>query len=73
MKADLVFLISSRGANEDVSFHSPSAAASVVMARASNGRKNWRVKGTGQMYGEWQEEKLAKAGLDSVAADADDE
>ncbi len=36
---------------------------SVVMARASNGRKNWKVKGTGQTYGQWQEEKLAQAGV----------
>ncbi len=32
---------------ENVAFNSPSAAASAVMARASNGRANWAVKSTG--------------------------
>jgi len=45
---------------EDVPFNSPSAAASVVMGRASNGRKNWQVKGVSQTYADWQEAKLAK-------------
>ena len=38
----------------DVAFDGPGAAASVVMARASSGRKDWRVGGTGQTYGEWK-------------------
>lgn len=45
---------------EDVAFSSPSAAASVVMARAANGRKNWVVEATGQTYAQWQEAKLAR-------------
>jgi hypothetical protein len=45
---------------EDVAFNSPSAAASVIMARASNGRKNWKVTGTSTTYGEWQDAKLAE-------------
>ncbi|HEY5432689.1 MAG TPA: DUF4357 domain-containing protein [Coriobacteriia bacterium] len=44
---------------ENVAFNSPSAAASAVMARASNGRANWAVKSTGQSYGDWQDAKLA--------------
>jgi len=44
---------------EDTPFNSPSAAASVVMGRASNGHKSWKVKETGQTYGQWQEAKLA--------------
>jgi predicted GIY-YIG superfamily endonuclease len=45
---------------EDVAFNSPSAAASVIMARAANGHRNWKVKGGAQTYGEWQEAKLAR-------------
>jgi hypothetical protein len=43
-----------------VAFNSPSAAASVIMARAANGHRNWKVKGGAQTYGEWQEAKLAR-------------
>ena len=45
---------------ENVAFNSPSAAASAVMARASNGRRNWQVAGMGQTYAEWQDAKLAE-------------
>ena len=44
---------------ENVAFNSPSAAASAVMARASNGRRNWAVKATGVSYADWQDAKLA--------------
>jgi len=44
---------------ENVAFNSPSAAASAVVARASNGRANWTVKATGESYGDWQDAKLA--------------
>jgi len=44
---------------ENVAFNSPSAAASAVMARASNGRVNWTVKATGESYGDWRDAKLA--------------
>lgn len=37
------------------SFSSPSAAASVVLDRNSNGRTEWKVKGTKQTYHEWQQ------------------
>jgi hypothetical protein len=56
--------------SEDIAFNSPSAAASVVMARAANGRRNWKVKGTGQSYADWQEEKLASVvGPDQLEGD----
>ena len=45
---------------ENVAFNSPSAAASAVMARASNGRANWAIKSMGQSYGDWQDAKLAE-------------
>ena len=42
----------------DVPFSSPSAAASVIMARNANGRKEWKAESTGMRYGEWQESQL---------------
>lgn len=53
---------------ENVSFSSPSAAASIVRAGSSNGRKEWKVASTGQAYADWQETRLKLAGVD---ADAD--
>jgi len=50
---------------EDVPFRSPSAAAAVVAAGNRNGRLMWRVEGTGQTYAEWQEARLAAAGVDT--------
>ncbi|MEM9064029.1 MAG: GIY-YIG nuclease family protein [Planctomycetota bacterium] len=41
---------------QDVPFASPSAAASVIMARNANGRKEWRVAGTSTTFREWQNE-----------------
>jgi hypothetical protein len=50
---------------DDVPFRSPSAAAAVVAAANRNGRVMWRVEGTGQTYGDWQESSLAAAGVDA--------
>ncbi|WP_308918131.1 GIY-YIG nuclease family protein [Jannaschia sp. LMIT008] len=41
-------------------FSSPSAAAALVLDRVANGRREWRVQGTGCTYGEWQETEAAK-------------
>ena len=38
----------------DQVFASPSAAAAVVVGRASNGREAWRTADTGLTYGDWQ-------------------
>ncbi|MBI5164356.1 MAG: GIY-YIG nuclease family protein [Magnetospirillum sp.] len=43
---------------QDTVFRSPSAAAAVVFGRASNGRKEWCVKGTRKTYADWQEEQV---------------
>jgi hypothetical protein len=45
----------------DVAFTSPSAAASIVAARSASGPREWRVKETGQLYGEWRAERLDEA------------
>lgn len=37
------------------SFSSPSAAAAVVLDRNSNGRTEWKVKGSKQSYHDWQQ------------------
>ncbi len=37
----------------EVSFQSPSAAAAVILGRADNGRKSWRLQGTSIDYGTW--------------------
>ena len=44
--------------SDDVPFKSPSAAAAVVLGRPSNGRLEWRVKGTRKTYADWQNEQL---------------
>ena len=46
---------------EDYPFRSPSAAAAVILGRASNGRMEWCVKGTRKTYAAWQEETVAEA------------
>ena len=46
---------------KDFVFASPSAAAAVVVGRASNGRTEWMVEGTGQTYAAWQEQLLNAA------------
>ncbi len=41
-------------------FSSPSAAAAVVLDRNSNGRTEWKVKGSKQSYHDWQQAHAAK-------------
>lgn len=59
--------------SENVAFNSPSAAGSVVLARASNGRVSCQVKTTGQTYAEWQDAKLLILGADVAGADNEDD
>jgi len=40
-------------------FNSPSAAAAVVLDRNSNGRTEWKVKGSKQTYHDWQQAQAA--------------
>ena len=47
---------------ENYAFRSPSAAASVVTGRSTNGTLEWKVKDTGKTYKEWEAEKLAREG-----------
>ena len=42
-------------------FRSPSAAAAVVLDRNSNGRIEWKVKGSQQSYHDWQQAEAVKA------------
>jgi Domain of unknown function (DUF4357) len=42
------------------SFNSPSAAAAVVLDRNSNGRIEWKVKGSKQTYHDWQQAQASK-------------
>lgn len=44
------------------SFSSPSAAAAVVLDRNSNGRIEWKVKGSRQTYHEWQQAQAMAEG-----------
>lgn len=44
------------------SFSSPSAAAAVVLDRNSNGRIEWKVKGSKQSYHDWQQARIAAEG-----------
>ena len=41
-------------------FKSPSAAAAVVLDRNSNGRLEWKVKGSKQSYHDWQQAQTTK-------------
>lgn len=41
-------------------FNSPSAAAAVVLDRNSNGRIEWKVKGSKQTYHDWQQAQAAQ-------------
>ncbi|AQT67961.1 GIY-YIG catalytic domain protein [Anaerohalosphaera lusitana] len=43
---------------KNYAFGSPSTASGVIAGRASNGRKEWKVKDTRQTYGEWDEARL---------------
>jgi len=42
---------------EDFAFSSPSAAASIVAGRSSNGRTSWKLS-DGRTYAEWEEQEL---------------
>ena len=44
----------------DVTFSSPSAAASIVSARSASGPLEWKIQGTGQTYRDWQAVRLAE-------------
>ena len=39
-------------------FSSPSAASGVILSRASNGRKEWKLEGSNLTYAQWQEQQL---------------
>ena len=45
---------------ENYAFGSPSTASGVIAGRTSNGRREWKVKNTGQSYGDWDEARLAE-------------
>ena len=47
----------------DYAFSSTSAAAAVVAGRSANGRISWKVEGTSQTYGDWQDEQVSAATL----------
>lgn len=46
------------------SFSSPSAAAAVILDRNSNGRTEWKRKGSKQTYHDWQQSKAEKQELE---------
>lgn len=54
---------------DDIPFRSPSAAATVVAGGNRNGRIAWRIKGTGQTYGDWQESRLGVTDNDGDSND----
>jgi hypothetical protein len=47
---------------QDYAFDSPSGAAAVVSGTGLNGRAQWKVKGDGASYKEWQERQVEGAG-----------
>lgn len=53
-------IISDGRFTEDYAFSSPSAATAVVSGRSSNGRKAWKVVGSGQNYADWEETQLTQ-------------
>ena len=58
-------LLNKQGTNliftENVSFSSPSAAASIIRGASTNGPKEWKVKGTEQTYAEWKDRSEKRA------------
>lgn len=44
-------------------FNSPSAAAAVMNGRPANGRIEWRLKGSGLTFADWEQAQLAEASL----------
>ena len=53
--------------SDNVSFSSPSQAASAVLAANINGRTRWKIASTGHTYADWQETRLKMAGVDEDA------
>jgi hypothetical protein len=51
----------------DIRFASPSAAASIVAARAASGPLEWRVEGSGQRYRDWLAERIDGKGSSAVS------
>jgi hypothetical protein len=49
-------------------FSSPSAASAVIMGRADNGRKSWKLQDSKLNYGEWQTQQLEAQLLDKAAS-----
>lgn len=47
----------------DVSFSSPSGAASLVTGTSVNGREFWRIQGTNQTYNQWDQERISKVAI----------
>ncbi|MEQ8674933.1 MAG: GIY-YIG nuclease family protein [Aggregatilineales bacterium] len=47
--------------NADVKFSSPSTAATIVAGSSRNGRTEWKVEGSNQTYGEWDQAQLEAA------------
>ena len=52
---------------ENYAFKSPSAAAAVVNRRPANGTIEWKVKGQGKTYKQWEAEQLAHQGAEEAA------
>jgi Domain of unknown function (DUF4357) len=55
---------------DDIPFNSPSAAAAIVFGGNQRGPTVWKAKQGGQTYREWQEAKLAKAGVKVAKAES---
>jgi hypothetical protein len=51
----------------DTRFASPSAAASIVAARAASGPLEWRVEGSGQRYRDWLADRIDREASSSPA------
>lgn len=47
---------------QNYSFDSPSAAAAVINGRPANGQLEWKQKGTGKAYKEWEAAQLSQTG-----------
>jgi hypothetical protein len=50
----------------DQVFASPSAAAAVVVGRTANGRSDWKIKGSGVSFGDWQAQGIDQAPRDGL-------
>jgi Domain of unknown function (DUF4357) len=48
----------------DQVFASPSAAAAVVVGRTANGRNDWKIRGSGVSFGDWQAQGIDQAPRD---------